>query len=99
VGVVDFVSDELELLEQNAREAGLAWWARPAVQRVALTAALRSWAAHQATVVGMSLGGLVTIRLAAVATALIRHAVLVDVTPSAQARRAATTPAEQGPVA
>lgn len=173
--MVDFVSDEFELLAQNARDAGLDWWARPAVQRVALTvdghgvsalawgntpprivllhgggqnahtwdtvvlsllatapglgvlavdlpghghsdwradhdyqaattartltAALRSWATHQATVVGMSLGGLVTIRLAAVAPDLIRHAVIVDVTPSAQARRAAATPAEQGTVA
>ncbi|MDT7753582.1 MAG: hypothetical protein QOD96_7244, partial [Pseudonocardiales bacterium] len=35
--MVDFVSDEFELLAQNARDAGLDWWARPAVQRVALT--------------------------------------------------------------
>jgi esterase len=175
VGVVDPASDEFELLAQNAREAGLDWWARPAVERVeltvdgqaisalawgntpprvvllhgggqnahtwdtvvlcllatapglgvlavdlpghghsdwrgdhdyrpattarALTAALRDWGALHTTVVGMSLGGLATIRLAAVAPDLLRHAVIVDVTPSAQARRAEATPAEQGPVA
>ena len=50
-------------------------------------------------VVGMSLGGLTAIRLAAVAPDLVRELVLVDVTPSALQRHAELTAEQQGTVA
>jgi len=62
----------------------------------ALAPALRQWAADADVVVGMSLGGLTTIRLTAVAPDLVRRAVIVDVTPSALLRHAAMTRAERG---
>lgn len=50
-------------------------------------------------VVGMSLGGLTAIRLAAVAPDLVRELVLIDVTPSALQRHAELTAEQQGTVA
>jgi esterase len=50
-------------------------------------------------VVGMSLGGLTTIRLTAVAPELVPRAVIVDVTPSAQSRRQAMNQAQRGTTA
>jgi len=50
-------------------------------------------------VVGMSLSGLTTLRLTALAPELVPRAVIVDVTPSAQLRRQAMTRAERGTTA
>lgn len=50
-------------------------------------------------VVGMSLGGLTAIRLAAIAPELVRRLVLVDVTPSALQRYAQASDAQRGTVA
>ena len=50
-------------------------------------------------VVGMSLGGLTAIGLGAIAPALVREIVLVDVTPSALRRYAEMTTEQQGTVA
>jgi len=50
-------------------------------------------------VVGMSLGGLTAIRLAAVAPDLVSELVLIDVTPSALQRHAELTAEQQGTVA
>ena len=50
-------------------------------------------------VVGMSLGGLTAIRLAAVAPDLVPELVLIDVTPSALQRHAEMTAEQQGTVA
>jgi pimeloyl-ACP methyl ester carboxylesterase len=49
-----------------------------------------------AVVVGMSLGGLTTIRLAATCPELVRRAVVVDVTPSSSVRLAALTAEQRG---
>jgi pimeloyl-ACP methyl ester carboxylesterase len=45
--------------------------------------AVRRWAPEAEAVVGASLGGLATIRLAAIVPELVRRAIVVDVTPSA----------------
>src|SRR6516225_8738931 len=50
-------------------------------------------------VVGMSLGGATTIRLAATRPDLVRHAVIVDVTPQVNDPGRVLTPEEQGSVA
>ena len=50
-------------------------------------------------VVGMSLGGLIALRLAVSAPDLVRELVLVDVTPSAPERHTAMTDAQKGTVA
>jgi esterase len=50
-------------------------------------------------VVGMSLGGLTAIRLAAVAPNLVSELILIDVTPSALQRHAELTAEQQGTVA
>jgi esterase len=60
---------------------------------------IRQWAPDPEVVVGMSLGGLTTIRLTAVAPGLVPRAVIVDVTPSAQLRHQAMTSAERGTTA
>jgi esterase len=52
-----------------------------------------------AGVVGMSLGGLTTIRLAATRPDLVRRAVVVDVTPSVQAAQTGMTRAHRGTTA
>ena len=60
---------------------------------------LREHAAGAELVVGMSLGGLTAIRLAASAPDLVDELVLVDVTPSALQRHAELTTEQQGTVA
>ncbi|MCV7051710.1 alpha/beta hydrolase [Mycobacterium heidelbergense] len=65
----------------------------------ALVPALRELAPTADLVVGMSLGGLTAIRLAAVAPDLVPELVLIDVTPSALQRHAELTAEQQGTVA
>lgn len=65
----------------------------------ALAPALRELAPNADLVVGMSLGGLTAIRLAAVAPELVRELVLIDVTPSALQRHSELTKEQQGTVA
>lgn len=68
----------------------------PQTMAPATVQAIREWAPEPDLVVGMSLGGLTTIRLTAVAPDLAPRAVIVDVTPSAQQRRLAMTLAQRG---
>jgi esterase len=65
----------------------------------ALAPVLRELASSADLVVGMSLGGLTAIRLAAVAPDLANELVLIDVTPSALQRHAELTKEQQGTVA
>ncbi|MEE2057353.1 alpha/beta fold hydrolase [Rhodococcus artemisiae] len=65
----------------------------------AVAAAVREWASEADVVVGMSLGGLTAIRLAAVAPELVRRMVLVDVTPASIQRHQAMTQDQRGTVA
>jgi esterase len=60
---------------------------------------LRELAPDADLVVGMSLGGLTAIRLAAAAPELVSELVLIDVTPSALQRHAELTAEQQGTVA
>ena len=64
-----------------------------------LVPVLRELASDADLVVGMSLGGLTAIRLAAVAPDLVNELVLIDVTPSALQRHAELTAEQQGTVA
>jgi esterase len=64
-----------------------------------LAAVLRVWAPDAEVVVGMSLGGLTTIRLARIAPDLVRRAVIVDVTPGVTQRHAKMTTAQRGTTA
>lgn len=72
----------------------MAWTAAEAVAAVMDRAA-----PDVAGVVGMSLGGLTTIRLAATRPDLVKKAVVVDVTPSVQEAQAPMTRAERGTTA
>jgi esterase len=65
----------------------------------AVAPVLEALAPEAAAVVGMSLGGLTTIRLAATDPALVRRALLVDVTPASGERAGAMTRAQRGTVA
>jgi pimeloyl-ACP methyl ester carboxylesterase len=60
---------------------------------------LRTWAPDARLVVGMSLGGLTALRIAATEPALVPELVLVDVTPSAPERHEQMTKAQLGSVA
>ncbi len=60
---------------------------------------LREHAPAADLVVGMSLGGLTAVRLAAAAPELVRELVLIDVTPSALQRHSEMTKEQQGTVA
>ncbi len=60
---------------------------------------LREWAPTPRLVVGMSLGGLTALRIAATEPALVPELVLVDVTPSAPERHEQMTQAQMGTVA
>jgi pimeloyl-ACP methyl ester carboxylesterase len=60
---------------------------------------LREWAPGPRLVVGMSLGGLTALRIAATEPALVPELVLVDVTPSAPERHEEMTKAQLGAVA
>jgi esterase len=63
-----------------------------------LAPVLREHASSADLVVGMSLGGLTAIRLAAAAPELVSELVLIDVTPSALQRHAELTAEQQGTV-
>ena len=65
----------------------------------AVAPVIRALAPDAELVVGMSLGGLTGIRLAAMAPDLVNELVLVDVTPSALQRHAELTAEQQGTVA
>ena len=65
----------------------------------ALLPMLREHAPTADLVVGMSLGGLTAVRLAAVAPDLVNELVLIDVTPSALQRHSEMTKEQQGTVA
>lgn len=71
----------------------------PQLNADALIPALREHAPEADLVVGMSLGGLTAIRLAAVAPDLVNELVLIDVTPSALQRHSEMTKEQQGTVA
>jgi pimeloyl-ACP methyl ester carboxylesterase len=60
---------------------------------------LREWAPHPRLVVGMSLGGLTALRIAATEPDLVPELLLVDVTPSAPERHEQMTKSELGAVA
>jgi len=60
---------------------------------------LREWAPHPRLVVGMSLGGLTALRIAATEPGLVPELLLVDVTPSAPERHEQMTKAQLGAVA
>ncbi|GFG73794.1 alpha/beta fold hydrolase [Mycobacterium botniense] len=63
-----------------------------------LAPVLRQLAPSAALVVGMSLGGLTAIRLAAVAPDLVRRLILIDVTPSSLRRHSELTADQRGTV-
>ena len=71
----------------------------PQRNAAALAPALHELAPDADLVVGMSLGGLTAIGLAAVAPELVRELMLVDVTPSALRRHAELTADQRGTVA
>jgi pimeloyl-ACP methyl ester carboxylesterase len=60
---------------------------------------LREWVPHPRLVVGMSLGGLTALRIAATEPDLVPELLLVDVTPSAPERHEQMTKAQLGAVA
>jgi pimeloyl-ACP methyl ester carboxylesterase len=71
----------------------------PQRNAAAVAPVLRELAPDATLVVGMSLGGLTAIRLAATAPELVRRLALVDVTPSALQRHAQMSTADRGTVA
>jgi pimeloyl-ACP methyl ester carboxylesterase len=71
----------------------------PKLNAVAIEPVVRELAPDADLVVGMSLGGLTAMRLAATAPELVRKLVMVDVTPSAPERHEQMTKAQMGTVA
>lgn len=71
----------------------------PKLNAETLRPVLREWAPQPRLVVGMSLGGLTALRIAATEPALVPELVLVDVTPSAPERHEQMTQAQLGAVA
>jgi pimeloyl-ACP methyl ester carboxylesterase len=71
----------------------------PESNAAAIAVAIERFAPSAKAVVGMSLGGLTTIRLAAARPDLVRRAVLVDITPGIVGRTKPLTEQEQGAVA
>lgn len=71
----------------------------PQRNAAAVAPVVRELAPAAELVVGMSLGGLTAIRLAAIAPELVHRLVLVDVTPSAPQRHSEMSTAERGTVA
>ncbi len=71
----------------------------PRLNAETLRPVLREWAPNPRLVVGMSLGGLTALRLAASEPDLVPELVLVDVTPSAPERHEQMTQAQMGTVA
>lgn len=70
----------------------------PKLNAETLRPVLREWAPKPRLVVGMSLGGLTALRVAATEPALVPELVLVDVTPSAPERHEQMTKAQLGAV-
>jgi pimeloyl-ACP methyl ester carboxylesterase len=71
----------------------------PKLNADAVAPVLREWAPAPRLIVGMSLGGLTALRLAATQPALVPELLLVDVTPSAPERHEQMTKAQMGTVA
>ncbi len=71
----------------------------PKLNAETLRPVLREWAPNPRLVVGMSLGGLTALRIAATEPSLVPELVLVDVTPSAPERHEEMTKAQLGAVA
>jgi pimeloyl-ACP methyl ester carboxylesterase len=71
----------------------------PKLNAETLRPVLREWAPTPRLVVGMSLGGLTALRIAATEPGLVPKLVLVDVTPSAPERHEDMTKAQMGTVA
>jgi pimeloyl-ACP methyl ester carboxylesterase len=71
----------------------------PRLNAETLRPVLREWAPNPRLVVGMSLGGLTALRIAASEPSLVPELVLVDVTPSAPERHEQMTKAQMGTVA
>jgi len=71
----------------------------PPLNAAAVETVVRELAPDADLVVGMSLGGLTAMRLAATAPELVRRLVMVDVTPSAPERAEQMTQAQMGSVA
>ncbi|MBJ7337116.1 alpha/beta hydrolase [Mycolicibacterium sp.] len=71
----------------------------PRLNAETLRPVLREWAPTPRLVVGMSLGGLTALRVAATEPSLVPELVLVDVTPSAPERHEQMTQAQMGTVA
>ncbi|PXX12927.1 alpha/beta fold hydrolase [Mycolicibacterium moriokaense] len=71
----------------------------PKLNAETLRPVLREWAPNSRLVVGMSLGGLTALRIAATGPSLVPELVLVDVTPSAPERHEEMTEAQLGAVA
>ncbi|MEZ0053753.1 pimeloyl-ACP methyl ester carboxylesterase [Mycobacterium sp. MAA66] len=71
----------------------------PKLNAETLRPVLHRWAPDARLVVGMSLGGLTALRVAATDPALVRELVLIDVTPSAPERHEQMTKAQLGAVA
>ena len=71
----------------------------PKLNAETLRPILREWAPDPRLVVGMSLGGLTALRIAATDPALVPRLALVDVTPSAPERHEEMTKAQLGAVA
>jgi len=71
----------------------------PRLNAETLRPMLREWAPNPRLVVGMSLGGLTALRIAASEPELVPELVLVDVTPSAPERHEQMTKAQMGTVA
>ena len=71
----------------------------PKLNAETLRPILREWAPRPRLVVGMSLGGLTALRIAATEPDLVPELVLVDVTPSAPERHEEMTQAQLGAVA
>ena len=71
----------------------------PRLSAETLLPLLRDWAPTPRLVIGMSLGGLTALRIAASEPAIVSELVLVDVTPSAPARHEEMTKAQMGTVA
>lgn len=71
----------------------------PKLNAETLRPVLREWAPSPRLVVGMSLGGLTALRLAATEPALVPELLLVDVTPSSPGKHDQMTKAQMGAVA
>ena len=71
----------------------------PKLNAETLRPILREWAPSPRLMVGMSLGGLTALRIAATEPALVPELVLVDVTPSSPGKHEEMTKAQMGTVA